>query len=330
MARLHFLPPTEQVYESYAPSRYYGYPLSGYFAERFTYLKEQEWILRIQAGMITVNGRKEPPDYILKEHDRIVTCMGLRVEPPANRSLEILYEDERVRVFNKAAPIPIHPSGRYFKNSMTELLKDVYPGEVPRPVQRLDVITTGVLVFARTRPAAAFLMNEFARNRVEKEYLAIVEGVPRDRKFTIDAPIGKIEGSARGVGENALNPKPAETGVEWLGALDGRSLVKAVPRSGRTNQIRVHLASVGLPVLNDPVYGRRGGVSPRIVPPRACAEAALPPEVSPAALWTESPVLQYGLHARRLRFRCFDDCMEIAAPWPEHFQPFIDAAGINP
>lgn len=302
------IPPTELVYQNHVPLRYYGFHLARYFSVRFTYLKEEEWIARICEGAITVNGGKVGPEYVLKEHDHIVARMGTVMEPPANRTLTVIYEDARIRVFNKAAPIPVHPSGRYFKNSMTELLKEVYPDEIPRPVQRLDATTTGMLVFARTRSAAAFLMKEFAENRVVKEYLALVEGRHRENKFVIDAPIGKIKGSARGIGEHTINPKPAITEVEWLSTIGAHSLLKVMPRSGRTNQIRVHLASAGLPIVNDGVYG--------------------PARQHSHTLQTKPETRQLsGLHAHRLSFRCIDRDLEITAAWPSHFQPFIDARG---
>lgn len=305
---LHQIPPTDLVYQNHVPLRYYGFHLAQYFSARFTYLKEEEWIARIREGAITVNGENVGPEYVLREHDHIVARMGTVMEPPANRTLTVIYEDARIRVFNKAAPIPVHPSGRYFKNSMTELLKEVYPDEIPRPVQRLDATTTGTLVFARTRGAAAFLMKEFAENRVVKEYLALVEGRPRANKFVIDAPIGKISGSARGIGEHTINPKPAVTEVEWLSTIGGQSLLKVMPRSGRTNQIRVHLASAGLPIINDVVYG------PARQHPNGDTMQGKP----------ETRQL-FGLHAHRLSFRCLDRDLEITATWPSHFQPFVDA-----
>lgn len=317
MVQLHYLPPTDLVYQSHAPSQYYGYCIAKYFATRFTYLQEDEWISHIRAGSITVNGKTVDPGYILKEHDHIIANMGPRVEPPANRTLEVIFEDSHIRVFNKAAPIPVHPSGRYFKNSMTEILKEVFPDEVPRPVQRLDATTTGILVFARTRKAASFLMNEFVDNRVTKEYLALVEGVPGEKKVLIDAPIGKIKGSTRGIGKDTINPKSAVTEIEWLSTIGKRSLLKVVPRSGRTNQIRVHLASVGLPIINDAVYGHRKKDFLDKIP-------ALVDTNTKKDNTGKSP-LQFGLHAHRLSFHCFETAMEITASCPAHFQPFLDA-----
>ena len=295
MAQYHTLPPTEQVYQSHVPARYIGFPIEKYFVCRFSYQSEQEWMALIREGRITVNGQTAALGVTLNEHDKIVTRAGLRTEPPVNRQLEVIYEDRQIRIFNKSAPIPVHPSGRYFQNSMTELLKEVYRDEVPRPIQRLDLGTTGAIVFARTRSAAAFLMDQFKGKNIYKEYLAIVEGIPRLKKFTIDTPIGKIKGSKRGVGADLIGSKPAVTEVQWLFACKGRSLLKVIPRSGRTNQIRVHLASVGLPIMNDRIYGQE-----------------------------ENPNLPIGLHAHRIRFKCFDNLLDITAATPTHFHAFRD------
>ena len=222
--------------------------------------------------------------------------MGVREEPPADRTLDVVYEDDAIRVFNKGAPLPVHPSGRYFINSMTEILKEVYPDETPRPVQRLDALTTGLVVFAKSKEVAAHLMHEFKQNRVDKEYLALVEGIPSQKSFVVDTPIGRVVGSARAVGYQTQNPKEALTRFEEMSSQDGRALLKVFPRSGRTNQIRVHLASVGLPIVNDPVYGQR-----------------------------TDDTHKYGLHAHRLRFNGIDGEINLQAPWPDHFQPYLDA-----
>jgi len=294
---LHVPPPSEQVYQAHLPGRYAGFTIEDYFHDRFPYLSREEWCDKIEAGHITVNGLTVELGTCLNDHDFIVTRMGMKEEPPADRSVRVLFEDEHIRAYNKGAPLPIHPSGRYYQNSMTEILKARYPDETPRPVQRLDALTTGVVVFARSREAARYLMHEFTQDRVRKVYLALVEGCPREKRFTIDAPVGKVKGSARGVGAHLPHAKPAVTEVQWLASVKGRSLLRVMPRTGRTNQIRVHLAHVGLPLVNDPVYGQ------------------------PA-----SPEYEFGLHAFRLEFQCFDHPLELEAPWPDHFQPFVELA----
>lgn len=300
MNRLHTLPPTEQIYRSHVPLQYDSFPIEKYFAARFSYQDEEEWSRQIRAGKIIVNGKVALIGQKLRASDLTITNGGFRVEPAADRTLNVIYEDKDIRAFNKSAPIPVHPCGRYFKNSMTEVLKDVYPDELPRPIQRLDVMTTGVIVFARTQKAAAFLMQEFKQNRVEKEYFALVEGVPRSKKFTIDKPIGKLAASKRVVGEGIPGSQPARTDVEWLTSINNISLLRVTPRSGRTNQIRVHLASEGLPIYNDSVYGH-GKVSDQ----------------------------EFNLHHRRMQFQCFDTKFKLSAVYPPHFQPYINKVGEN-
>ena len=295
MARLHTLPPTEQIYRSHVPPQYDGFPIEKYFATRFSYQNEEEWSRQIFVGKIVVNGKVALIGQKLRSNDLTITNAGLRVEPPVDRALEVIYEDKNIRAFNKSAPIPTHPCGRYFKNSMTEILKKVYPSEVPRPIQRLDVMTTGVIVFARTQKAAAILMQEFKKNQVEKEYFALVEGVPQSKQFTIDKPIGKLAASKRVVGEGISSFQSAQTDVEWLTSINNRSLLRVIPRSGRTNQIRVHLASVGLPIYNDSVYGH-GKVSDH----------------------------EFNLHHRSMEFQCFDTKLKLTAIYPSHFQPYIN------
>ena len=290
-------PASQQIYKSSPAPQYCGLLVEEYFARRFPYQSKKEWIAKIKNGDILINGLVARTGYILKEGDRIVTHAGVRREPPANTSLKVVYEDFHIRVFNKPAPIPVHPSGRYFKNSMTEILKRLYPKEIPRPVQRLDAITTGVIVFARTREAAAALMNEFKNHRIKKKYLALVEGEPEEKKFCIDAPIGVLNGSHRGIGDHVRETKPAKTEVEWLASRNGRSLLKVNPISGRTNQIRVHLSNRGLPIYNDPVYGHG-----------------------------KEETFLYGLHAWCVEFSFFDRVMEFQVQPPSHFQSLFKIA----
>lgn len=292
---LHRPPATQQTYKSTIPLQYHGFVVEQYFSLRFPYQTREAWVAQIINGDITLNGEKVRPGCILREGDSIITHAGIRQEPPADRRLKVVYQDRHIRVFNKPAPIPVHPSGRYFQNSMTEVLKKMFPEEVPRPVQRLDATTTGLIVFARSRQAAGFLMKEFQNHQVQKEYLALVKGNPEKKQFTLTTPIGVVAGAQRGVGEGIRKPQAATTQVEWLASTDTHSILKVVPLSGRTNQIRVHLSSQGLPILNDEVYG----------------EGSL-----------ES--YEYGLHAWKLSFHCFDRYLEFEVAPPPHFQSFLE------
>ncbi len=294
MNSLYRPPASQQIYKSTLSAEYHGFVVEQYFSTRFTYQSQEAWIAQILNGDIWVNGNKARPGDILCAGDNIITHAGVRQEPPADRRLDVVYQDRHIRVFNKPAPIPVHPSGRYFQNSMTEVLKEAFPDEVPRPVQRLDATTTGLIVFARSRQVAGFLMKEFKSHRIEKEYLALVKGRPMQERFTLTAPIGVVAGAQRGVGEGIKKAKPATTQVELLTTTSTHSVLKVVPLSGRTNQIRVHLSSQGLPIYNDDVYGEG-----------------------------ESENYEYGLHAWKLGFQCFDRYLQFKVAPPSHFQSFL-------
>jgi len=157
-------------------------------------------------------------------------------------------------VVHKPAPLPLHPSGRFNRNSLQWILNQVYSPQKLRPVHRLDANTTGVVVFARTRHFASQLQMQFAAGEVEKYYLARIQGRPSEAAFECDAPIGiePTELGGRAVDAQGL---AARTEFRMLHEFsDGTSLVEARPITGRTNQIRVHLQHLGFPICGEQAY----------------------------------------------------------------------------
>lgn len=188
--------------------------------------------------------------------------------------LRILYEDAELLVVDKPAGLPVQPGNRKERGSLIDLLAPPAgragggPQFSPSPVHRLDTGTSGILVVARTRTAARGLSRTFAGGGVKKTYLAVVEGVPQKPAATIDAPLDVRKGirSRAVVSETG---RAAETSYRLVSARgDGRSLLEVVILTGRTHQIRAHLASIGHPVAGDIYYGRRA--------PRTMAERRNP------------------------------------------------------
>jgi UPF0176 protein len=186
--------------------------------------------------------------------ERIEFFMPNTVEPAIDPKIQVLHMDKHLIAINKPAPLPVHPCGRFNKNSLLWLLQQVCPAEKLRPAHRIDAGTTGLLLISRNREAARFVQPQFERRTVEKAYLARVEGCPEENHFISKAPIKRREsGAARMVTGDGDS---AETSFELLGHYpDGTSLICARPKSGRTNQIRVHLKDAGLPILGDETYG---------------------------------------------------------------------------
>ena len=169
--------------------------------------------------------------------------------------MEILHEDEALIVLNKPAPLPMHPGGRFNRNTLQHLLNEVYHPQKPRPAHRLDANTTGVVLVTRTRHFAGLLQPQFEAGEVRKFYLVRVQGHPPEDSFSCEAPITEQPGKTgtREVDEDDGLAARTEFQVLRRDA-DGTALLEARPLTGRTNQIRVHLWHLGFPVCGDTAY----------------------------------------------------------------------------
>ena len=185
---------------------------------------------------------------------RLVHLLKGTVEPPICGDIKIIFEDNDVIVVDKPAPIAMHPCGRFNRNSLSYILNSVYQGEKIRMTHRLDANTTGVVVFARKRHAAQLIQNQFLDGAVEKTYLAKVHGHPDKDVFVCKESIAAEpgQGGIRVVDPNGLS---ADTSFKVVNrSNDGTTLIQCKPKTGRTNQIRIHLWSLGFPIVNDPSY----------------------------------------------------------------------------
>lgn len=177
------------------------------------------------------------------------------VEPDVPRAYQILYQNEGLIAIDKPAGLPVHATARFHRNTLTAFLREDFVEPIPHLVHRLDKETSGVLLLATDKEVEVALKNDLAARKVHKRYLAIVKGqVPQSG--VIDAPIGSdIESGIRikmGVRDDG---QVAETYFERVVEKSGYSLVFAEPRTGRQHQIRVHLASIGYPIVGDKLYG---------------------------------------------------------------------------
>jgi UPF0176 protein len=212
--------------------------------------------------------------------ERLRQFLSQVTEPPVNAAVRVLHEDEALIVLDKPAPLPMHPGGRFNRNTLQYLLERVYAPQKPRPAHRLDANTSGVLVVCRTRAIAARVQAQFASRTVEKSYLAQVHGHPELDRFSCDLPISNAPGEfgSRLTGPEGNGMQDASTEFTVLRRdPDGTALLEARPLTGRTNQIRLHLRQLGHPIIGDPVYGGRSEGSEVTPPATHTLDLASPP-----------------------------------------------------
>jgi len=223
----------------------------------------------IVQGKIKVNNNLVKPSYILKNGNMIDLALPENIELKIKAEaipLDIIYEDEYLVVVNKTADMIVHPAGKIRSGTLVNALlyycKDSLSGigGVIRPgiVHRLDKDTSGLMVVAKNDFAHLDLSKKIKDHQVTKKYLALINNNPKDDSGIIDAPIGRSLKNRKKMAVTAEGKsREAITHFKVLKRFSGYALVEATLRTGRTHQIRVHLAFIGYPIVGDRLYGHR-------------------------------------------------------------------------
>lgn len=268
-----------------------------YSRETITKMLAEEYIL--------VNGKSIKSSYKVKVGDVILIKDGFVKEmslEATKMDIDIVYEDEYLMVINKDSGVVVHPgagnSNDTLVNGLLYYNKTLSKGEEFRPgiVHRLDKDTSGLMIVAKDDKAHELLADDFKNKRIHREYIALLDGVFPQKKAIIDAPIGRSKQYFDKM-EVCKDGKKAITNLEVIKKYKDYTLVKLVLETGRTHQIRVHLAYIGYPVHNDPVYSNK-----------VCTDFG-----------------QF-LHSAYLKFKhpITGEVLEFNSKLPEEFQTFID------
>jgi RluA family pseudouridine synthase len=238
--------------------------LIDFLSTRFKYHKPDEWERLILDMEVLVNNANSSPDYILLNKD-IVTYSVILREPPVNTDIRIIHNEDSFLVAHKPGNLPVHSYGRYIKNTFIHLLRDMmlkenYKGYL-NPVHRLDRDTSGLIIVAKTKEAGSKLNKQFREGSVKKEYIAVVRGLIQAGTLELEGWIGNDSDSIvsikqRVVPEGAPGAKRSFTRFETISYAGDYTIVRCLPETGRTNQIRVHLAHLNHSLAGDKLYGR--------------------------------------------------------------------------
>ena len=258
---------------------------------------------------VMVNGGSVKANYRVAAGDSVCLDIPQAVEPeitPEPMELDILYEDEDVILVNKPKGMVVHPAAGHYSQTLVNGLMDHCKGNlsgingVVRPgiVHRIDMDTTGVLIVCKNDKAHNFVAAQLKEHLITRRYRAIVHGVIKEDSGTVDAPIGRHPADRKKMSVNHKNGRPAVTHYQVLQRFRQFTYIECCLETGRTHQIRVHMASIHHPLLGDKVYG-----------PQKC------------------PFLLQGqtLHAGVLGFvhPRTGEYMEFSAPLPEYFKELL-------
>jgi 23S rRNA pseudouridine1911/1915/1917 synthase len=222
----------------------------------------------IEDCSVQVNGKKEKAGYKLRSGDSVTVCIPdpVQLEVKAEEiKLDVLYEDDDIIVINKPRGMVVHPAAGNYSGTLVNALLEHCRGSLsdingvirPGIVHRIDKDTSGVLVVAKNNSAHGQLSDRLKEHDIQRVYLAVAEGIIREDSGKVDAPIGRHPVERKKMAVDVKKGRRAVTHFKVLERFKSATLLEMRLETGRTHQIRVHMAYIGHPLIGDPVYGRK-------------------------------------------------------------------------
>jgi 23S rRNA pseudouridine1911/1915/1917 synthase len=245
------------AYSTIISSKYHGQPLLSHLASLYPHSTPEAWQQKLDRGEVTLNGLTATGTESVAVGQTLVWNRPPWLEPEAPLHFEVLFEDADLLAVNKPSGLPTLPGGGFMENTLLRLVQTQFPDA--NPVHRLGRATTGIVLFAKTPRAASQLFADWNTPKIQKVYRALAQNIAAQDTYEILTPIGLVPHPLIG-SVWAAHPggKPSKSLAKALSRAAGTTTFEVSLHSGRPHQIRIHLASIGHPLVGDPLYGITG------------------------------------------------------------------------
>ena len=244
-------------YVTIISSKYHGQILLTHLASLYPHSTRQAWQEKLNNGEVTLNGDTATGSESVTLGQTLVWNRPPWTEPDCPQHFEVLFEDSHLLAVNKPSGLPTLPGGGFMENTLLRLVRKRTPSG--NPVHRLGRATTGIVLFAKTSLAASNLFANWNTPRIQKIYRALGQNTAQQDAYEIRTPIGLVPHPLIGsVWAASPGGKPSKSLATVISRTPGTTTFEVSLSSGRPHQIRIHLASIGHPLVGDPLYGLTG------------------------------------------------------------------------
>jgi 23S rRNA pseudouridine1911/1915/1917 synthase len=251
------------AYTTIISSKYHGQTLLSHLASLYPHSTSEAWQQKLNNGEVTLNGVTSTGNESVISGQILVWNRPPWIEPDAPQHFEVLFDDSHLLAVNKPSGLPTLPGGGFLENTLLRLVQTQFPNA--NPVHRLGRATSGIVLFAKTPQAAANLEANWNSPKIQKIYRALAQNIAERDAYEILTPIGLVPHPRLGsVWAASPNGKPSMSLAKVISrnpsntTNTGTTTFEVTLHSGRPHQIRIHLASIGHPLVGDPLYGLAG------------------------------------------------------------------------